>query len=80
MVDENKEDAIVRPKVVRKPAIVEQMDVEDEAFFDNLPLGAKLTGADKLRSAGLKGKGVRVAVIDSGVDAIINDPLTFTFL
>jgi subtilisin family serine protease len=28
-----------------------------------------LTGADKLRADGLNGKGVRVAVIDSGVDA-----------
>ena len=69
MVDDNTEDAIVRPKVIKKPASVEQMDVEDEAFFDNLPLGVKLTGADKLRTAGLNGKGVRVAVIDSGVDA-----------
>ena len=69
MVDEDKEDSISRPKVVRKPASAEQMDVEDEAFFDNLPLGVKLTGADKLRAAGLNGKGVRVAVIDSGVDA-----------
>ena len=69
MVDDNTEDAIVRPKVIKKPASVEQMDVEDEAFFDNLPVGVKLTGADKLRTAGLNGKGVRVAVIDSGVDA-----------
>jgi subtilisin family serine protease len=69
MVDEDTEDSIVRPRVVRKPASAEQMDVEDEAFFDNLPVGVKLTGADKLRTAGLNGKGVRVAVIDSGVDA-----------
>lgn len=69
MVDEAKEDSIARPKVIRKPASAEQMDVEDEAFFDNLPLGVKLTGANKLRSAGLNGKGVRVAIIDSGVDA-----------
>mmetsp|Transcript_5799 Transcript_5799/g.10462 ORF Transcript_5799/g.10462 Transcript_5799/m.10462 type:complete len:377 (+) Transcript_5799:73-1203(+) len=69
MVDEDTEDSIVRPRVVRKPASAEQMDVEEEAFFDNLPVGVKLTGADKLRAAGLNGKGVRVAVIDSGVDA-----------
>ena len=34
-----------------------------------LPLGVRLTGGDKLRAEGLTGKGVRVAVIDSGVDA-----------
>ena len=69
MVNEETEDSIVRPNVVRAAASVEQMDVEDEAFFDNLPLGVRLTGSDKLRAAGLTGKGVRVAVIDSGVDA-----------
>jgi len=36
---------------------------------DNLPLGIKLTGGTKLRADGLTGKGVKVAVIDSGVDA-----------
>lgn len=35
---------------------------------DNLPLGALLTGAKKLHEAGLTGKGIKVAVIDSGVD------------
>ena len=69
MAVDNKEDAIVRPKVIRKPASAEQVDVDDEAFFDNLPLGVVMTGADKLRAAGLTGKGVKVAVIDSGVDA-----------
>jgi len=59
----------VKPKVVREPASVEQMAVEDEAFFENLPRGVKWHGADKLRAAGLDGTGVRVAVIDSGVDA-----------
>jgi len=34
----------------------------------NLPLGVRLTGGDKLRAEGLTGKGVRVAVIDGGVD------------
>lgn len=36
---------------------------------DDLPLGIKLTGGIKLRECGLTGKGVKVAVIDSGVDA-----------
>lgn len=35
---------------------------------DNLPLGAVLTGAEKLHDAGLTGKAIKVAVIDSGVD------------
>lgn len=34
-----------------------------------LPLGIKLHGGEKLREEGLTGKGVRVAVIDSGVAA-----------
>jgi len=34
----------------------------------NLPLGVRLTGGYKLRAEGLTGKGVRVAVIDTGVD------------
>lgn len=64
--DECGEDAIVPPSVIREAA-VEQLTV-DENFFDNLPYGVKLTGADKLRAEGLTGKGVKVAVIDSGVD------------
>lgn len=35
---------------------------------ENLPLGIVLTGGEKLRKKGLTGKGVKVAVIDSGVD------------
>mgnify|MGYP000490871509 CR=1 FL=1 len=34
----------------------------------NLPQGAILTGAKKLHAKGLKGQGIKVAVIDSGVD------------
>ena len=34
----------------------------------NLPLGVQLHGAVKLRSSGLTGRGIRVAVIDSGID------------
>jgi major intracellular serine protease len=36
---------------------------------DNLPTGIKLTGGVELRKANLTGKGIKVAVIDSGVDA-----------
>ena len=35
----------------------------------DLPLGIKLHGGEKLREEGLTGKGVKVAVIDSGVAA-----------
>jgi len=48
------------PKVTRAAAA-------DDAV-DNLPRGVELTGGSKLRKKGLTGKGVRVAVIDSGVD------------
>lgn len=40
----------------------------DSSAVDDLPLGIKLTGGAKLRAEGLTGKGVKVAVIDSGVD------------
>lgn len=47
-----------------------------KAFYDahgsdpmtSLPLGTLLHGAHKLRAAGLNGAGVKVAVIDSGID------------
>ena len=35
----------------------------------HLPFGVRLTGGPKLRKAGLTGIGVRVAIIDSGVDS-----------
>jgi subtilisin family serine protease len=37
--------------------------------IEAVPLGIKLHGGDKLRAEGLTGKGVKVAVIDSGVAA-----------
>lgn len=45
-----------------------KVDPKESYDQDNLPLGALLTGAKKLHEAGLTGKGVKVAVIDSGVD------------
>eukprot|EP00536_Pseudo-nitzschia_multiseries_P007818 jgi/Psemu1/305254/fgenesh1_kg.188_\ len=44
--------------------------VEDFDALDpnRLPLGARLHGANKLRRDGLTGQGVRVAIIDSGID------------
>jgi len=53
---------IRRPFVTRAPT---KVALED----GTLPFGALLTGGKALREAGLTGKGVRVAVIDSGVDA-----------
>jgi subtilisin family serine protease len=51
------------PKVTRAEAT--KIDTSNTA---NLPPGIILTGGAKLRGDGLTGKGVRVAVIDSGVD------------
>jgi subtilisin family serine protease len=51
-----------------EPSVTREASVEPLAI-DDLPFGVKITGADKLRAEGLTGKGVRVAVIDSGVDA-----------
>ena len=51
-----------------EPSVTREASVEPIAI-DDLPFGVKITGADKLRAEGLTGKGVRVAVIDSGVDA-----------
>jgi len=47
---------------------VEAAPDDVEVSADSLPKGIKLTGGEKLRSRGLTGEGVRVAVIDSGVD------------
>ena len=57
----NGEDNIVRPKVIRRTT-------SSKPSEDDLPLGAIVTGAAKLREEGLTGEGVRVAVIDSGID------------
>merc|ERR1712038_1603289 len=56
---------IEAPKVQRADAADDAIDTE---ATEDLPLGIKLTGGAKLRADGLTGKGVKVAVIDSGVD------------
>lgn len=50
-----------RPTVVRKKT-------DDEATDRHLPFGVILTGGQELHKKGLDGTGVRVAVIDSGID------------
>ena len=50
-----------RPYVTRKAA-------GSSVSSSNLPRGVILTGAEKLRRAKLDGAGVRVGVIDSGID------------
>ena len=56
----SKQKDITRPTVIRKSA---------KALEKNeLPLGILLTGGQKLRDSDLTGRGVKVAVIDSGVD------------
>lgn len=52
---------ITRPYVRRKA-------LASSTSVDELPFGIQLTGGKKLRAEGLTGKGVRVAIIDSGVD------------
>mmetsp|Transcript_44744 Transcript_44744/g.65782 ORF Transcript_44744/g.65782 Transcript_44744/m.65782 type:complete len:325 (+) Transcript_44744:97-1071(+) len=55
---------------IKIPKVQKVKDVDDfDINSDDLPLGIKLTGGLKLRRDGLTGKGVRVAVIDSGVDS-----------
>ena len=53
---------------VEKTDIAQQSTIASSSV-DELPLGIKITGGVKLRAEGLTGKGVRVAVIDDGVDA-----------
>lgn len=43
-------------------------DTDEAADEEHLPLGILLTGGRELRKEGLEGSGVRVGVIDSGVD------------
>lgn len=50
-----------RPYVTRS----EGATVDEE----HLPVGVQMTGAKKLRMSGLTGKGVRIGVIDSGIDS-----------
>ena len=47
---------------------VKTSEITNEKFVTDLPLGIRLTGGEKLRTEGKTGQGVRVAVIDSGVD------------
>ena len=65
--DDSDDNAIMEPCVAREGKFVDHK--VDKEFFKNLPYGCKLHGVEKLRDEGLTGKGVRVAVIDSGVDA-----------
>ena len=70
MVDEDEEgNAMMEPSVVREASVEPLAFLHRKDFFKKkLPLGVKMTGARKLHKEGLTGKGVRVAVIDSGVD------------
>lgn len=58
---------VVRPNVIRGPDLYGGGDY-DAMDSNRLPLGARLHGAYKLRRDGLTGHGVRVAIIDSGID------------
>ena len=56
-------NSISRPHVTRSPASAIKPD-----DAKNLPVGVLITGGERLRSMGLLGQGVKVAVIDSGID------------
>lgn len=57
------------PEIVPDSTIVSPPVTKSEVKnATDLPLGIKLTGGEKLRAEGKTGQGVRVAVIDSGVD------------
>ena len=55
------EEEVKRPHVKKSATST----VPDE---QHLPLGVQLTGGARLRSLGLLGQGVKVAVVDSGID------------
>jgi len=59
------------PKAIKNPSIRIESTPSSMVVdsVKDLPKGVILTGAEKLRQDGLTGKGIRVAVIDSGVDA-----------
>lgn len=64
------EPTIVHYEGIKIPSHIVEAAADDiEVNADSLPQGIKLTGGEKLRSNGMTGEGVRVAVIDSGVDA-----------
>jgi len=70
--DRNDNVPMVPENTIKIPKVTKQAFNPDNAKSINdaagLPLGIKLTGGVKLRADGLTGKGVKVAVIDSGVD------------
>jgi subtilisin family serine protease len=59
---------MTRPTVIRAAAPATFGGEFDASDTNKLPLGARLHGAHKLRTDGLTGSGVRVAIIDSGID------------
>ena len=61
--NDGKKNDIHRPHVTRSKA--EAVPLDDTS---KLPTGIQLTGGLKLRELGLLGQGVKVAVIDSGMD------------
>jgi len=61
------EKTVVRSTAITRPSVIRQ-ETATKVSTKQLPLGILLTGGEKLRKAGLNGKGVRVAVIDSGID------------
>jgi len=65
---ENFEYKMERPVVTKNSTVRSYGSGYDANDPHKLPLGVRLHGAHKLRKDGLTGSGVRVAVIDSGID------------
>lgn len=59
----NPRHTLAKPYVLRRGARAHQINSSDK-----LPQGCVLHGAEKLHTAGLDGRGVRVAIIDTGID------------
>ena len=66
--EEEHEYRLTRPAVSKGPAPHSYEGGYDASDPQKLPLGVRLHGAQKLRKDGLTGSGVRVAIIDSGID------------
>lgn len=61
-------DSTESPKIPAVTILEQQEGDTVESLNVSLPEGIKITGGVKLRDQGYTGKGVKVAVIDSGVD------------
>lgn len=62
----NKDESASEAATVATPSFITGCESKS---IEELPLGIRLTGGEKLRREGLTGKGIKVAVIDDGIAA-----------